>query len=85
MTAAGGVYFAESRNINCGSDAALWRYRLGGSRTKLWSFPRRHDTSTTSPLVHDDGSTTLYYDNIRCHAGISDIVKSDIFRLSLGP
>ena len=80
VTANGIVYFAESKNSDCGSDATLWRYPLGGARNRLLSFPHGIDVSTVDPFVNTDGSTTLLYDRIRCKP-----VESDIFKLSLGP
>jgi hypothetical protein len=80
VTAAGVVYFAESRNLNCGSNGEIWRYPLGGSREKLVSLPRGHDVAVTDPLFTADGSTTLFYDNFRCRAD-----RADIFKLSLAP
>jgi hypothetical protein len=78
-TAAGVVYFAESRSIDCGSALGLWRYPLGGTRTKLLSLPRGRDVSELSPLLNPDGSTTLFYDEFQCRT-----LTSDIFKLSLG-
>jgi hypothetical protein len=75
ITAAGVVYFAESKSINCGSALGLWRYPLGGTRTKLLSLPRGRDVSDLSPLVNTDGSTTLFYDRFRCRTDTSDIFK----------
>ena len=84
VTAAGVVYFAESRSIDCGSGLALWHYRLGADRLKLVSLPRGRDVSTTSPLVNADGSTTLFYDSVRfrprCRDLGSDIVKIEVGR-----
>jgi len=80
ITAAGVVYFAESRSVDCGSSLALWRYPLGGTRTKLLSLSRGYDVSDLSPLVNVNGSTTLFYDRFRCRTG-----ASDIFKLALAP
>jgi len=79
VTAAGVVYFAESRNINCGRDAALWRYPLGGTRTKLLSFPHNRDVADLDPVVNGT-TTTLFYDRFHCRTD-----TADIFKLALGP
>jgi hypothetical protein len=74
--AAGVVYFVESRRADCRPGvAAIWRYPLGGTQTRLLSLPRGRDPSDLSPLVNADGSTTLFYDSIRCRTGASDILK----------
>jgi hypothetical protein len=76
VTADGVVYFGESKNINCGSDGAIWRYPLNGTREKLLSVPRGHDIAMTSPVVAN-GHTTLFFDNFRCRTD-----RADIFKLS---
>ena len=77
VTAAGAVYFTESRNINCGRGAALWRYQLGGARTRLLPFRRGRDVAVTSPVVNPDGSTSLFYDRFVCRTATSDIFRLD--------
>ena len=80
VTSAGVVYFAESRNINCGREVGLWRYPLGGARTRLLSLSGGHDLSTTSPVVDSSGTTSLFYDRFVCRTN-----RSDVFKLKLAP
>jgi hypothetical protein len=78
VTSGGVVYFAESSSVACGSGLALWRYPLGGVRTKVLSLGKGRDVSETSPLVNPDGSTTLFYDRYACRTGRADIFKVDL-------
>jgi hypothetical protein len=71
----GTVYFAESRNINCGAGLAIWRHPVGGSRERLHVFPRNRDVAATSPVENLDGSVTVYFDRYSCSTGTSDVYK----------
>jgi hypothetical protein len=78
VTATGVVYFAESRDINCGANVALWRYPVGGTRTKLLSIARGRDVSEMSALRNPDGSTSLFFDRYVCRTGAADILRLEV-------
>jgi hypothetical protein len=73
-TSTGAVYFAESTNIDCGVGRRLLRYDSGG-RELLVVFGPRQDPAITSPLVHPNGSTTIFYDRFNCRTGASNLYK----------
>ena len=85
VTSAGVVYFAESKNVDCGRGLALWRWRPGDTRTKLLSLPAGRDTSGMSPLPNADGSTTVLYDRYRCRPDTAAFSEGDIFRFVTPP
>jgi uncharacterized repeat protein (TIGR01451 family) len=74
-TAQGTVYYAESENVLCGAGRRLWRWDPTDGREILFRFPRNRDPAISNPVVHPDGSTTIYYDRANCRTGFSDIYR----------
>jgi hypothetical protein len=74
VTDDGTVYFAESRNVFCGDDLALWRWNRADQRVRLHRFRSGRDVAVTNPLM-TAGGTTLFYDRYICRTGAADIYK----------
>lgn len=75
VTAAGTVYFAESRSVDCGPELRIWRYALEGPRTALVSFPDALGVFTTAALAGKGGRTTVFYDRYDCRSDLSDVYE----------
>lgn len=71
------VYYAESRNILCGDDLAIWRDPVDGGRERLLGLRDGRDVAVTSPVVNGDGSVTVYYDRYVCRTGAANIYQYD--------
>jgi hypothetical protein len=80
VTDDGTVYFGESRNIFCGRNLGIWRWRgPTAPRERLHSIPSRRDIAVTNPLVSADGtSVDVYYDYFNCDTG-----RANIFRITV--
>jgi hypothetical protein len=76
VTDDGTVYFAESRNIFCGGDLALWRWKPSAdrARARLHRFRSGRDVAVTNPVT-TASETTLFYDRYICRSGAADIYK----------
>jgi hypothetical protein len=73
----GTVYLTRTRNRdhwNCGSHTKLVRMD-GGNGTVIATLPDGRDALTTFALDETGGSTTLYFDRLRCRNGESGIYR----------
>jgi hypothetical protein len=75
VTGRGTVYFAEASFIACGRNPGIWRHTRGGPRKEVIPLRFGRDTSTTSPLVGNSG-TTIFFDRFNCNSGRAGIYKA---------
>ena len=70
----GTVYFLRSGR-GCGTSVRLVRHPLGGHSRVLASLGAGRDSGHTYALGNDDGTTTVFFDRVRCSTRARDIVK----------
>lgn len=70
----GTVYFVRSGR-GCGTSVRLVRHPLGGPSTVIASLAPGRDSFNTQVEDNGDGSSSLYYERVRCSNGASDIFR----------
>lgn len=74
VTSDGTVYFVRSGR-GCGTSVRLVRHPLGGPSRALASLGAGRDSFHTYALENDDGTTSLFFDRVRCRTGAFDVLK----------
>jgi hypothetical protein len=74
VTSDGTVYFVRSGR-GCGASVRLVRHRLGGPSKVLAPVGAGRDSFHTYALENDDGTTSLFFDRVRCSTLAFDVLK----------
>jgi hypothetical protein len=74
VTSDGTVYFVQSGR-GCGKSVRLVRQPLEGPRRALASLGGGRDSFHTYALENANGTTTVYFDRVRCSTGAWDVLK----------
>ena len=74
VTSDGTVYFVRSGR-GCGTSVRLVRRPLGGPSRALAALALRSDSFHTYALENENGTTTVFYDRVRCSTGAFDVLK----------
>lgn len=74
VTSDGTVYFVQSGR-GCGTSVRLVRQPLAGPRRALASLGGGRDSAHTYALENANGTTTVFFDRVRCSTGAWDVLK----------
>ena len=74
VTSDGTVYFLRSRR-GCGNSVRLVRRPLGGPSRVLAALGAGRDSSHTYALENANGTTTVFFDRVRCSTNARDVFK----------
>ena len=74
VTSDGTVYFVRSGR-GCGASVRLVRHPLGGPSKVLAAVGAGRDSFNTYALENDDGTTTFFFDRVRCSTAAFDVLK----------
>jgi hypothetical protein len=74
VTSDGTVYFVRSGR-GCGASVRLVRHPIGGPSKVLATLGSGRDSFHTYALENDDGTTSLFFDRVRCSTGAFDVLK----------
>ena len=76
VSADGTLYFeraGRSDHWECGHNATLYRYPVGGPAVAIAEFAEGKDLFTTFSFLEEDLSTTLYLDRVTCRTGLEGL------------